>query len=116
MIRRFIIPLAISFAATLPACSTLSQGTKFDDAYVSQIQRGSTTKADIRRHLGEPASITSTSAGEVWTYQYSDGGSYWNMVKSTYGLASQKINLQMLTLTFSGDKVKDYTHTVQKAE
>lgn len=114
------VPLAAVLAAlgTAPlaaGCSTPSQGRKFDDAYVAQIQRGKTTKTDIRKALGDPGSVSSTAEGDVWTCQYSDGGSYWNMVGATYGLTSQKTNLQMLTINFRGDVVRDFTHTVQKA-
>jgi hypothetical protein len=114
---RFLALTAIGVTICVTGgCSTLSQGTKFNDAYVAQIQRGITTKADIQKNLGNPASTTSTSDGDVWTYQYSDGGSYLNMVKSTYGLASQQINSQLLTINFAGDTVKDFTYTQQKAE
>lgn len=116
MIRPFRILLAAAALAAAAGCSTYSQGRKFDDAYVARIQRGTTTKADVRAHIGDPSSVTATSEGDVWTYQYTDGGSYWNMVASTYGMASQQINLQMLTITFAGDRVKDFTHTVQKAQ
>jgi outer membrane protein assembly factor BamE (lipoprotein component of BamABCDE complex) len=106
--------LCAALCIALAGCSTPSTGSKFDDSYVASIKRGTTTKADIRKNIGEPASITQTSEGEVWTYQYTSGGSYANMVGAAFGLASQQINMQMLTIQFSGDRVKDYTHTVQK--
>jgi outer membrane protein assembly factor BamE (lipoprotein component of BamABCDE complex) len=114
--RPLKILLSILVFLALPACSTYSSGTKFDDSYVTSIKRGVTTKKEIRNNIGEPASVTSTSEGDVWTYQYTDGGSYKNMVGSAFGLTSQQINMQLLTIHFSGEKVKDFTHTVQKAQ
>ena len=111
-----VFVLSAIIALTSAGCSTPSSGAKFNDSYVTNIKRGSTTKAEIRKNIGEPASITSTAEGEVWTYQYTDGGSYMNMVGAAYGLNSQKINMQMLTVVFTGEKVKDFTHTVQKAQ
>lgn len=113
---RASIPLALALLVAVAGCNTLSTGTKFDNQYAGSIKRGVTTKAEVRKNLGEPASISNTSEGEVWTYQYTDGGSYWNMVGAAYGVTSQQINLQMLTVQFAGDRVKDFTHTVQKAK
>lgn len=113
IVQALLMALALALMA---GCSTPSQGTKFDDSFVAKIQRGKTTKAEVRQGLGEPASVSKTAEGDVWTYQYSDGGGYWNMVGAAYGLTSQKINMQMLTVVFNGDRVKDYTHTVQKAQ
>lgn len=111
--RWMAIVLAASVAVASAGCSTLSTGTKFNNEYVASIKRGTTTKAEIRQNLGAPASVSNTSDGEVWTYQYTDGGSCFNMVGSAFGLTSQKINMQMLTIMFNGERVKDFTHTVQ---
>ena|SRR3989304_2120611 len=53
-----------------------SIGRDFNTSYLSSIERGVTTKAQVRQNLGEPSSVmTSSLAGETWSYQYMQGAS-----------------------------------------
>jgi outer membrane protein assembly factor BamE (lipoprotein component of BamABCDE complex) len=51
------------------AGATMS-GKTFDTTKVSSIQKGTTTKSDIRAMFGEPVSTRPTDSGEVWSYYY----------------------------------------------
>lgn len=114
MKRRTLIALAIALAACAGGCSTPSTGRDFDDAYVAKIQRGGTTKAQVRQAFGEPLSVAQHAEGETWTWSFQSGGSYGNMVASAYGLASQQVKSKILNVTFVGDKVKDFNYSNQK--
>lgn len=75
-------------------------GRDFDDSYVPQIQKNVTSKDDIRAHFGEPMSIATTQATELWTYRYE--------TTSASGDAKKKKNL---TIEFTADKVQDVKYT-----
>ncbi len=108
------IALAIAVSAAASGCSTPSTGRDFDDAYVAKLQRGSTTKAQVRQAFGEPLSVAQHADGETWTWSFQGGGSYGNMVASAYGLASMQVRSKILNITFAGDKVKDFNYANQK--
>lgn len=110
----FLLAFMITLAVGIGGCSTPSTGRDFDDAYVAKIQRGSTTKAQVREAFGEPLSVTQHAEGETWTWSFQGGGSYGNMVASAYGLASQQVKSKILNVTFVGDKVKDFNYSNQK--
>lgn len=109
-----LITLVFALATCAGGCSTPSTGRDFDDAYVARIQRGSTTKAQVRQAFGEPLSVAQHAEGETWTWSFQSGGSYGNMVAATYGLASQQVKSKILNVTFVGDKVKDFNYSNQK--
>lgn len=56
-------------ALVLSGCA-ITYGREFDTAKVSQIQKGKTTKDEVRAMLGEPASVTQTADFEQWGYAY----------------------------------------------
>src|SRR3972149_2120704 len=57
--------------AGLPAAGcAITYGREFDTTKVSQIQKGKTTKDEVRAMLGEPASTSVTADFEQWTYAY----------------------------------------------
>lgn len=45
-------------------------GKTFDPKQVSTIQKGKTTKQEIRSTFGEPVSTRAIDTGEVWSYFY----------------------------------------------
>lgn len=67
MIPKTILTLTI--AAILAGCA--SAGRKFDTQAASQIQKGTTTKAQVQQLVGLPQNIGKDSDGnETWTYAY----------------------------------------------
>lgn len=56
----------------LCGCATTGSQHIVDDAKVAQIQKGASTKEDVRLLLGAPTKVDFTDAGfEVWEYVYS---------------------------------------------
>nr|VFJ99055.1 MAG: SmpA / OmlA family protein [Candidatus Kentron sp. LFY]VFK21689.1 MAG: SmpA / OmlA family protein [Candidatus Kentron sp. LFY] len=104
-IRHFVVLAMI----TLLAGCAVSKGQAFDVSYVNKIEPGMTTKADIRKNLGEPHSTTLSSKTEVWTYQHFRGGSFFENVKGVYGAAPIKAEIDTLEIFFKDDIVKDYS-------
>jgi hypothetical protein len=92
-----------------PAAS--DTGRPFDDAYVAQIKKGVTTKADVRKNIGEPWQTTTTAGNDSWTYHYSNayGNAYTRAI--SFGLYRKDPINRMLVISFSGDKVADYSYT-----
>ena len=111
-LKRFsIVALTIVVLVSASGCASTAQGRKFDDSYVAQIKKGSTTKAQIREKLGEPVSTSKTSDMETWTYSYSDAYGRGYVQAATFGLVKQKSDDQMLIVVFKGDVVVEYTYT-----
>ena len=59
----------ISIGLIVAGCA-ITYGREFDTTKVSQIQKGKTTKDEVRAMLGEPASTSVTADFEQWTYAY----------------------------------------------
>jgi outer membrane protein assembly factor BamE (lipoprotein component of BamABCDE complex) len=86
-------------------------GKEFDTGYVSRIERGTTTKADVRANLGEPVSRSTAGNGEeVWHYAYQKGPNHFQSVVGAY-TGKVPMSGKSLMITFSGDLVKDYTYS-----
>lgn len=83
-------------------------GKEFDPSYVNKIVAGKTTKEDIRQNIGEPHSVTTTNQGETWSYQHVERGNMIDTYKWMIVGGDSKINMQSLSITFEGDKVKTY--------
>jgi outer membrane protein assembly factor BamE (lipoprotein component of BamABCDE complex) len=111
--RRFIAtaPLTLAVALGLAGCASTAQGRKFDDSYVAQIQKGKTTKAQIRQNFGEPVSTSRSADLETWTYSYSDAYGRGYVQAATFGLVRQKSDDQTLIVVFKGDVVVEFTYT-----
>jgi SmpA / OmlA family len=92
-----------------PAAS--DTGKPFDDAYVAQIKKGVTTKADIRKNIGEPWQTTTTAGNDSWTYHYSNAYGNAYARAASFGLYRVDPINKMLVISFSGDKVADYSYT-----
>lgn len=106
--RRGFVALA---TLALAGCASTSQGRKFDDSYVAKIQKGKTSKAQIREAFGEPVSVSRSSDLETWTYSYSDAYGRGYVQAATFGLVRQKSDDQMLMVVFKGDTVVEFTYT-----
>jgi hypothetical protein len=70
---------AVLLLLLLSACATVEVGREFDlKAFDAKVQRGVTTRADVRAWLGAPAGIGASveSTGErheQWTYYHGEG-------------------------------------------
>jgi outer membrane protein assembly factor BamE (lipoprotein component of BamABCDE complex) len=110
--NKLSLAIALVVAVAVAAgCASTSQGRKFDDAYVSQIRKGVTTKAQVREHLGEPVSVTQSPDIETWTYSYSDAYGRAYVQAATFGLVREKSDDQMLIIAFKGNVVVEYSYT-----
>jgi outer membrane protein assembly factor BamE (lipoprotein component of BamABCDE complex) len=91
---------SVLFVLLLLAGCAMQGGKEFDTDYVSRIERGATTKADVRANLGEPVSRSTAGTGEET----------WSYVVGVY-TGKHKMSGKSLTIMFSGDTVKDYTYS-----
>ena len=96
-----------------PSCAP-KIGRDINKSSVSAIERGVTTKAQVRQNLGEPNSITTTSTGEIWSYRYMQGMNYAETWGAFLGTRDYGGVHKMLIVTFDGDRVKDYSYTESK--
>ncbi|WP_261119026.1 META domain-containing protein [Serratia ficaria] len=78
----------------------------------SKIEKGVTTKAEVKRHFGDPMSVSFTDGGnEVWSYTLAkvkiDGKTFIPF----YGLFhnGSKTNTKQLVILFKNDVVEKYT-------
>lgn len=97
--------------AALDGPAASDTGRPFDDAYVSQIRKGVTTKAEIRKNIGEPYQTTVTGGHDSWTYHYSNAYSNGLKRSQSFGLYRVDPINKMLVITFAGDKVLDFSYT-----
>ncbi|MFY9402937.1 MAG: outer membrane protein assembly factor BamE [Candidatus Omnitrophota bacterium] len=68
---RYIFILA-ALIFCLEGCATTGSSSIIDDSRISQIQKGVSTKEDVRSLFGSPTKVDFTDAGyEVWEYVYS---------------------------------------------
>ena len=116
--RRPALALAIATVLLSAAgCGSLDgpaasdTGRPFDDAYVAQIKKGVTTKDEVRKNIGEPWQTTATSGNDTWTYHYSNAyaNAYTRAISA--GIYRKEPINKMLVITFSGNKVLDYSYT-----
>ena len=63
---RFRGPIAALLLALLPGCASV--GHDFPVAYVSSIEKGTTTQADIKNRFGEPWRVGVEDGQTTWTY------------------------------------------------
>lgn len=110
--------VAVSF---LPGCAS-TIGTKIEATKISRIVNGKTTKKEILDTFGKPYSWHTrpegyrgpdgkvVPSGEIWNYQYAEGGNYFERVAGAFTGDGYKNNTsQSLTVNFVGDVVLDYT-------
>lgn len=110
MIRSLYLLSLLSFLL-LGGCTT-TYGRKIDMAFVRKIERGVTTKAEVRRRLGKPKSV-STMRGdsrlggnmETWMYYYAGTTKYYVF----YYTASMKPT--SVQISFKGNTVSNLTYS-----
>lgn len=119
MMYRFILPLLIGLAA----CST-NTGRQFDVGTVSQLHNGTTDKTTVLRLLGNPGSRTINDNNETWIYSYMHFSyspsplMFVPVVQIVTSLpggpgGTSSTQMQMLSLTFSGDVLQSCSMTSQ---
>lgn len=99
MRKIIVIAFIMLFASS---CATSIGGKSFNYSAVRDIEKGKSTKEDVRKVLGEPLSVRNTENGEVWIYYESEVGFLFNSTHS-------------LDLYFSGEGVvSDYRYRGEK--
>lgn len=67
--RTFAVASIVGIALAIAGCASV--GRKIDQDAVSKIQKGVSTKADVRGLIGAPDHLTRDGDGnETWTYTY----------------------------------------------
>jgi outer membrane protein assembly factor BamE (lipoprotein component of BamABCDE complex) len=92
----------ITLVALAAGCAATS-GTTITPEQVAAIQRGKTTKEDIRKRFGEPYSVSASSSGDVWTYYQATAATPLNMF-------SGGGSYQQVMIMFSGNRVREVQH------
>jgi outer membrane protein assembly factor BamE (lipoprotein component of BamABCDE complex) len=96
--------IAIISIAFIGACA-ISSGTKISENQVSQIEKGVTTKADISRMFGNPASTSVDANGNaMWMFEYAEE----QYIPGSKGRGKFGEQGQRLIIKFTGDKVNHY--------
>lgn len=103
--------MTIAVMLSLSACVNFNQGKPFDTDYANTIERGVTTKQEIRAHLGDPLSITHTADGVAWRYHFWDVGGRTGVYKSMMTGQQVSGHDSEIIITFEGDTVSDFTLT-----
>ena len=105
-----LIPLLLLGAAL---CGCASVGRKIDQSKVEQIQRGVSTREDVRKLIGSLDSMTKDSdRREIWTYFYSSATSKPESFIPIVGAFAGGVNMRTQhTMIFFGEdgKVERYT-------
>ena len=110
--EKFLVAAFFIGAAILSSgCASPGQGRKFDDAYIAQIKKGVTTKAQIRQNFGDPLMVSKTADTETWIYNYSNAYGRGYIQGLTLGLVKEESDDQALYVVFTGNVVADYTYT-----
>ena len=105
-----LITMAIAGLSTITGCA-VSVGHEFDSSQVGEIKRGVSTKADVRRLMGKPHSVTVDGKTETWEYSHWRGGNLGQTFASMYGGSDVVGEGEDMTVIFKGDVVRDYTFT-----
>lgn len=111
--KKFVIASVV--AVLLVGCSTSGNRSLESESQISlesKIQKGVTTKSQVRQSFGDPTGVSFTDGGnEVWTYSLAkvriDGKTFIPF----YGLfaGGANTNMKQLVILFKGDVVEKYT-------
>lgn len=128
--------LSALLAGSLSGCAT-SSGTKMEDAKISTIKKGVTTRAEVEKLFGKPASVTTNADGKkTLLYRYTEtkeGAGLTAMRAASFipslgfgttaaavaaGQASSvKVGAQSLSIRLSNDDiVEDFTFSESASE
>ena len=99
------ISLASLLFFTLLGCGSYGSKSITSDELVSQVKVGQSTKADVKRILGDPAFVNFTeSMEEVWQYNYSRSEASASTFIPVVGAFIGSQDTEMHTLTIRYDK------------
>jgi outer membrane protein assembly factor BamE (lipoprotein component of BamABCDE complex) len=87
-----------------------SSGRPINASFVQSIQRGKTTADEVRKALGEPATVTTSPDGFVWSY------SHWEGKPAVFGATYSSTNTTQLIIEFKNGKVADYQYSTSKGQ
>jgi hypothetical protein len=108
-IKYLLVIIALGFAGGC-ASADFSQGRQFNTAKVTEIVKGTTTRAEIIAWFGEPHAKAVGPDGEKWIYQYTKGTSSASGVFAISVKTTGTNN--RLELSFDKDLVKEFNYTV----
>ena len=111
--------LAVTIASCVASvCLVLSTGCNsagkaFNVDNVRLIEKGTTTKSDVRDYFGDPLRREVGLYGEVWTYTYMDSRATPIGVIGavTIGVDQAKTDVNKLKILFEDDTVKDFEYS-----
>lgn len=119
--KKYLILSVLIVTIFTVSCGGLAMGRKFNTAYVQEIVIGKTTKADVRRGLGEPNNISFTArtglglnqeklggASETWRYSYAKGPGSFRAMGSLFGGPPITMQQEALIITFEKDIVTNF--------
>jgi outer membrane protein assembly factor BamE (lipoprotein component of BamABCDE complex) len=83
----------------------MNTGRDFNVIDASKIQRGVSTREDVRKVLGKPFSTSINNGKESWSYMYADSGvKFIPLPGIPYSTGHQKTKI--VNITFDGDVVE----------
>lgn len=97
---------AAALALVLLGCATA--GRKIDQAAVDKIQKGQTTKAEVKGLIGSPDTVTKTGDGtETWSYMFVRASAKGQNFIPIVGAFAGGVNTQhqSTTVTFGADGI-----------
>lgn len=102
----------VIISLTTLLCGCASSGRRFDTQAAAQIQKGTTTKAQVQQLVGLPQQIGKDSDGnETWSYLYSRSttkGSTFIPIAGAF-MGGANVQNQSLVVKFGPDGVVTFT-------
>lgn len=114
--------IASVVALLLAGCATSGNRTLESENQAtiqSKIQKGSTTKAQVKANFGDPMGVSFTDGGnEVWTYSLANVKLNGTTFIPFYGLFhnGSKAHVKQLVILFKNDVVEKYTLSESNTE
>jgi outer membrane protein assembly factor BamE (lipoprotein component of BamABCDE complex) len=125
MTKRGVAMFLSGSMAFLAACGPATMGRRFDSTQVAQIRKGQTTRQEVVRMLGEPASKDTTNKNERWSYSYTESKSGMNpllfvpvvnLFVLLFGKSKATSKMHSLSLAFSKGVVSECVYSSSTAD
>lgn len=120
MYKHTTIVIIALVSVFLASCASSIQGTKIDSAQVTQIQKGTTTEAEVIKMLGKPDQVTTNGNQRTLSYTYtktsgSVGLKGILLYFLTFGIYQSPVNVttesNSLNVIIENSIVRDFTYT-----
>lgn len=108
--------LLVVIVAAIAVSGCTSSGTKISPERLTQVEKGRTTKEQVREMFGEPEGTSGHGNTESWTYSYSTTSMNPLMAVPGVGLFVQGVSasVDMVSFTFTNGVVTDIGSMHQK--